>query len=313
MMKPASARNLAMILTLSTGLGLTAGPMNASGDVDTAVDPDAWPEVTWPLEPDPAVEKRIDALLRAMTLEEKVGQIIQADISSVTPDDVRAYHLGSILAGGNSSPGGRHNATPREWLELADAYYAASMDTTDGAQAIPVLFGIDAVHGHNNVVGTTLFPHNIGLGAARDPDLLERIGRITAIEARVTGMDWTFAPSVAVPQDLRWGRTYEGYSERPEIVAAYAGRLVEGLQGPPGSRSFLGPDRVLATVKHYIGDGGTTDGVDQGDTDIPEGDLRDIHNAGYPPAIAAPAIIGERRIPKRGYSTPAATGMAAML
>lgn len=292
-MHPAPIRCALSLITLPVWLALPACAMESAGDPppgpgsEASVDPALWPEAEWPLEPDPALETRIDALLRAMTVEEKVGQIIQADISSVTPEDVRSYHLGSILAGGNSSPGGRYNASPQEWLELADAFYEASMDTGDGAQAIPVLFGIDAVHGHNNVVGTTLFPHNIGLGAARNPDLLEDIGRITAIEARVTGMDWTFAPSVAVPQDLRWGRTYEGYSERPEIVAAYADRLVEGLQGRPGESGFLGPDRVLATVKHFIGDGGTTDGVDQGDTDIPESELRDIHNAGYPPAIAA--------------------------
>src|SRR3546814_8536134 len=123
-----------------------------------------------------------------MSVEQKVGQIIQADIGSVTPQDVREYHLGSVLNGGNSGPGGNDLAPARDWLALADAFYAASVESTP---AIPVIWGTDAVHGHSNIVGATLFPHNVGLGAARDPDLIERIGRITAIEIRVTGQEWT--------------------------------------------------------------------------------------------------------------------------
>jgi len=225
-----------------------------------------WPNVQWPLALDPDFEARIDALIEAMSLEQLVGQTIQADIASITPGQLRNYPLGSVLAGGNSSPGGRYNATPEEWLALVDDFWLASMEERSDGPAVPIIFGIDAVHGHNNVVGATIFPHNIGLGAARNPDLLREIGRVTAIEARTTGMEWTFAPSVAVPRDLRWGRTYEGYAEAPEVVARYAGELVEGLQGSVGSSDFLAPDRVVATAKHFLGDGGTEAGLDQGDT-----------------------------------------------
>ena len=141
---------------------------------------DPWPQVTWPLAEDPALEKRITDLMAGMTVEEKVGQLVQGDIASLTPDDVRRYRLGSILAGGNSDPGGRYDASPAEWLALADAFYDASMDTSNGGKAVPVLFGIDAVHGQSNIIGATLFPHNIGLGATRNPELLRQIGGITA-------------------------------------------------------------------------------------------------------------------------------------
>lgn len=248
-----------------------------------------WPQVAWPLAEDAALEGRITDLMATMTVEEKVGQLVQGDIASVTPEDVRRYRLGSILAGGNSDPGGRYDASPAEWLALADAFYEASMDTSQGGKAIPIVFGIDAVHGQSNIVGATLFPHNIGLGAARNPELLRRIGEITALETRATGMEWTFAPTVAVPQDDRWGRTYEGYSESPDVVASYAGAMVEGLQGKVGSPGFLDGRHVIASVKHFLGDGGTTDGKDQGDTRISEAELVRIHAAGYPPAIAAGA------------------------
>lgn len=248
-----------------------------------------WPEVRWPLAEDPAIEKRIADLLATMTVEEKVGQLVQGDIASLTPEDVRKYRLGSVLAGGNSDPGGKYDAPPARWLALADAYYAASMDTSGGGKAIPILFGIDAVHGQSNIVGATLFPHNIGLGAMRDPELMRRIGEVTAVETRATGMEWAFAPTVAVPQDDRWGRSYEGYSESPDVVASYAGAMVEGLQGKVGSPGFLDGRHVIASVKHFLGDGGTTNGKDQGDTAVDEATLARIHGAGYPPAIAAGA------------------------
>lgn len=276
-----------------------------------------WPQVTWPLAADPALEKRITDLMAAMTVEEKVGQLVQGDIASLTPDDVRRYRLGSILAGGNSDPGGRYDASPAEWLALADAFYDASMDTSKGGKAIPLLFGIDAVHGQSNIIGATLFPHNIGLGATRNPELLRQIGGITALETRVTGMEWTFAPTVAVPQDDRWGRSYEGYSESPEVVASYAGAMVEGLQGRVGTPEFLDGRHVIASVKHFLGDGGTTDGKDQGDTRISEPDLVRIHAAGYPPAIAAGAqtamasfnsVNGEKMHGHRHYLTDVLKG-----
>ena len=288
-----SAVALALLVAL-TACGADRGSADeaaptAEATAQGTINPDNWPEVAWPFPQDAALEQRIDSLLASMTVEEKVGQIIQGDIGSVTPEDVRKYRLGSILAGGGSDPGGAYNATPQAWLALADAFWEASMDTRDGGKAIPVIFGIDAVHGQSNIVGATLFPHNIGLGATRNPELMREIGRITAAETRVTGMEWAFAPTVAVPQDDRWGRTYEGYSEHPDVVASFSGAMVEGLQGKPGAADFLDDRHVMVSVKHYVGDGGTTDGKDQGNTEVSEAVLRDIHAAGYIPAIASGA------------------------
>jgi beta-glucosidase len=236
---------------------------------------------------DPQIETKIAALLARMTLEQKIGQMVQADIRSVTPDDVRKFRLGSVLNGGGAFPGENKHASVGDWVALADRFYDASMDTANGQLAIPIMWGTDAVHGHNNVIGATLFPHNIGLGAAHDPDLIERIGAVTAREVAVTGLDWTFAPVVAVVRDDRWGRTYESYSEDPEIVRSYAERMVRGLQGTPGSKSFLDTSHVLATAKHFIGDGGTADGVDRGDNRSSEAELLKIHAPGYIAAIDA--------------------------
>ena len=241
------AMRTALLLAIPVGVALLAGGCRGEKAAAAAATAPAasataspWPEVSWPLAEDPAIEKRIDELMAKMTVEEKVGQIVQGDIASLTPDDVRKYRLGSVLAGGNSDPGGKYDATPAQWLALADAFYEASMDTGKGGQAIPILFGIDAIHGQSNIVGATLFPHNIGLGATRNPDLMQKIGHVTAVETRTTGMEWAFAPTVAVPQDDRWGRTYEGYSESPEVVASFAGRMVEGLQGKTGRARFPG-------------------------------------------------------------------------
>ncbi|HUG46443.1 MAG TPA: glycoside hydrolase family 3 N-terminal domain-containing protein, partial [Sphingomicrobium sp.] len=241
-----------------------------------------WPDVESRVPGDPAMEARIDRILAAMPLEEKVAQIIQPDISSVTPEDVQRYKFGSILAGGNSSPGGNEKAPAAEWLKLADAFWTASSRADWVGDPIPLIWGIDAVHGHANIVGATIFPQNIGLGAARNPELIRQIGEVTAREMVVTGFDWDFSPTLAVVRDDRWGRTYEGFSEDPEIVAAYAGKMVEGLQGPAGTREFLGPGRVIATAKHFVGDGGTQ-GKDQGDNPSSPREIRDIHGAGYPP------------------------------
>ncbi|TGR55999.1 glycoside hydrolase family 3 protein [Mesorhizobium sp. M00.F.Ca.ET.151.01.1.1] len=309
------SRTGALVAVLALALLGCHGQDRPAATAATGSDP--WPQVTWPLAEDPALEKRITDLMAGMTVEEKVGQLVQGDIASLTPDDVRRYRLGSILAGGNSDPGGRYDASPAEWLALADAFYDASMDTSNGGKAIPVLFGIDAVHGQSNIIGATLFPHNIGLGATRNPELLRQIGGITALETRVTGMEWTFAPTVAVPQDDRWGRTYEGYSESPEVVASYAGAMVEGLQGRVGTPEFLDGRHVIASVKHFLGDGGTTGGKDQGDTRISEPDLVRIHAAGYPPAIAAGAqtamasfnsVNGEKMHGHRHYLTDVLKG-----
>lgn len=257
-------------------------------DVKPTIDPANWPEVeTAPL--DPAVEAQIDEILAKLTLEQKVGQVIQADSGSVTPEDVKKYRLGSVLSGGNSAPGPEPYADAATWLEAADAYFEASIDPEGVEIAIPTIWGIDAVHGHANLKGAVVFPHNIGLGAANNPDLIEEIYKITARELRVSGHDWTFAPTLAVPQNDRWGRTYEGFSESPDIVASYGDRIVFGLQGHYGDDDYLGAERVLTSAKHFVGDGGTTDGVDQGDTEVSEAELRDIHAAGYFTAIAANA------------------------
>lgn len=264
-----------------------AQPAPQTATAPATVHPEIWPEAHWPVKSDPATEKRIANLLARMTLEEKVGQILQADLASVTPDDVRRYHLGSVLNGGNSGPYGDDRALAPKWLQLADEFYEASVDTSAGGVGIPVIWGTDAVHGHSNVIGATLFPHNIGLGAARDPDLIERIGAATAAEIRVTGQEWTFAPTLTVPQDYRWGRAYEGYSSDPALVASYAGRMIVGLQGQPNSGPLLKGLHVLASTKHFLADGGTFEGRDQGDARISEEALRDIHGRPYGPAIDA--------------------------
>jgi len=252
-----------------------------------AVHPEIWPAPKWPFQKDAALEEKVAALLKKMTLEQKVGQVVQGDICCIKPEDMKKYHLGSILAGGGSAPGNNERAPAKEWLALADEFYYASIDTSDGGVGIPMIWGIDAMHGHSNIVGAVLFPHNVGLGATRNPKLLADIARVTAEQVRTTGIDWTFAPTVTVPQDDRWGRSYEGYSEDPGVVASYAGVFVRGLQGDPGSPDFLRGKYVISSTKHFLADGGTENGRDQGDAKIPETELRDIHNAGYVPAIEA--------------------------
>lgn len=276
----------------SAGTPASAGTAHAIAKADpasasTAVHPGLWPKVQWPLPHDAKLEHRVQALMAKMTLPEKVGQVIQADISNVTPEQVRKFHLGAILAGGSSKPGGGKLAGPAQWLKLSDAFYRASVDTSHGGLGIPVLFGFDAVHGANDVTGATIFPQHSTLGAARDSELIREIGAATAEEARAVGVDWAFAPALAVPRDDRWGRTYEGYSENPKLVAAYAAAAVEGLQGKPGTAQFLDAHHVIASAKHFLGGGSTKDGKDQGNAEVSETTLRDVANAGYPPAIRA--------------------------
>jgi len=277
------------LLVGSTAFLSIAGCDGGASDVlePAAKDYAAWPELRSPIVHDPEIETRIDDLLQRMTLEQKVGQVIQAEIRWVEPGDVRAYHLGSVLNGGGSHPGGNKYASVEDWVALADAFYEASMVEDEEHLAIPVLWGTDSVHGLNNVIGATLFPHNIGLGATRNPDLIRRIGEVTAVETAVTGISWTFAPTLAVARDDRWGRTYEAYAEDPALVAAYAAAVVEGLQGPIGSASHLDESRVLATAKHFLGDGGTDNGTDQGDNLASEAELYEIHGQGYAAALQA--------------------------
>lgn len=262
-------------------------PPAAPAVVAAPVNPALWPKLESPLKPDAAMERFVTDLLAKLTIEEKVGQVIQPDIGSVTPEDMRRYHFGSILNGGNSAPDKNEFAPASRWLELADAFWEASVDRSNGGQGIPSIWGTDAVHGHSNIVGATLFPHNIGLGAMRNPELIEAIGRATAAEVRATGMEWTFAPTLTVPQDTRWGRSYEGYSEDPAVVTSYAAAMVRGLQGRPGDRDFLKPPHVMATAKHFLGDGGTANGRDQGDTRVDEATLQRVHGAPYAPALEA--------------------------
>lgn len=271
----------------TTETSAVAGPAVATPQIQ----PNNWPLQPSPIARQPAVEEKIKALLAQMSPAQKVGQLIQADIASVTPQQVRDYYLGSVLNGGNSAPGRDNRVGPKAWLELADAFWQASTDTSDGRPYIPVMWGTDAVHGHSNVKGAIIFPHNIGLGAMREPKLLRKIGQITAIEMQVTGLDWTFAPTIAVVRDDRWGRTYESYGEDPALVASYAPEILQGIQGEPGSADFLRGNHMLATVKHFLGDGGTVDGKDQGDNQHSEADLRDLHGLPYYSAIKAGARV----------------------
>ncbi|WP_417774585.1 glycoside hydrolase family 3 N-terminal domain-containing protein [Sphingomonas arantia] len=258
----------------------------ASAQVGVA-HPAEWPAQASPIALDPVLEAKITALMARMSLEQKVGQVVQGDIASTTPADLKKYHLGSVFNGGNSDPGGRYNAPAADWLKLADEYWDASISDDPKLPRIPSIWGIDAVHGHSNVVGATLFPHNIGLGAMRDPAIMRQIGAITAIEMRVTGIDWTFAPTIAVVRDDRWGRTYEGFGETAEIATGYAGPLVEGLQGKIGDRDWLKGSHIIATAKHFLGDGGTAGGKDQGDAQMSEAQLRSLFAPPYYAALKA--------------------------
>lgn len=254
---------------------------------DTLQNVNLWPEVKSPLVITADEQRFIDNLLNKMTLEEKVGQLVQGEIQVITPEEARQYHIGSILNGGGSVPNRDTKSTAQDWSALADKYYVASIDKTGGRAAIPIIWGTDAVHGHGNLTGATLFPHNIGLGATRDPLLIKAIGAATAKEVRASGIEWVFAPTLAVARNDRWGRTYESYSESPELVAKFAGQMVLGLQGEPNTESFLDENHVAATAKHFLADGGTDGGDDQGNTLLSEADLVAIHNAGYPAAIKA--------------------------
>jgi len=267
---------------------VVAQPADSSA---ASVHPDLWPAAKSPAAiTDAATEKRIDALLAKMTVEQKVGQLIQGDISTITPKDLETYPLGSILAGGNSGPNGNERSSAADWAKLVGEFRAVSMKPQANGVAIPIIFGVDAVHGHNNVPGATLFPHNIGLGAARDPELIRRIGAVTAAEIAGSGIEWTFAPTLAVPQDLRWGRSYEGYAADPKLIADYARAMVIGLQGPLAAGKSVGAAQVAATAKHFLADGGTFEGKDQGDARIDEQELIAKHAMGYPAAIDAGAL-----------------------
>ena len=235
-----------------------------------------WPKITSAIPQDAAIEAKVARLLAGMTLRQKVAQMTQVEIKTVTPADIKAYQFGSVLNGGGSWPNMDKHATPKTWIVMADGFYSAAK--------IPLLWGTDAVHGHSNVYGATIFPHNIGLGAARDPELVREIGAATAKAARATGVNWAFSPTVAVVQNPRWGRTYESFSSDPQLVRAYGEAYTTGMQG-----DFKNASNIVATAKHFIGDGGTDQGIDQGVTKVSEADLINIHAQGYFGALTAGA------------------------
>ena len=224
----------------------------------------------------------VESLMGQMTLDEKLGQMTQVDRQFLNDiSDISKYGLGSLLSGGGSTPGTNE---PKAWAEMYDGYQREALKTR---LQIPLIYGIDAVHGHNNVVGATIFPHNIGLGATRDPDLVEAVAKATALEVAATGIDWDFAPCLAVPDDYRWGRTYEGYSEDTDLVSQLGAAAIRGYQ----SSDLDNPNRVLACAKHFIGDGGVLFGtginamIDQGDLQINEEKLRKVHLPPFKKAI----------------------------
>ena len=235
-------------------------------------------------------DSKVRPLLARMTLEEKIGQMVQAEQSALKElSDIENYFLGSLLSGGTSDP--KTGNGLKDWTDLYDSLQARTQKTR---LRIPILYGIDAVHGHNNVLNATIFPHNIGLGCTRSPELVERAARVTALEVRATGINWTFAPCVTVPQDERWGRTYEGFGESPDLARVLGEAAVRGLQG----RNLRDPLSVLACAKHWIGDGGTIYGtgtklkddvhiLDRGDVRLSEAELRRVHMQGYVSAISA--------------------------
>ncbi|MFL6618171.1 MAG: glycoside hydrolase family 3 protein [Povalibacter sp.] len=275
------------LLTVTASVALPLMAAQASSPASTA-HPALWPVAHSPAAlVDKTTEDAVARLMKQMTVEEKVGQVIQADITSIKPEDLKKYPLGSVQAGGNSSPNNDERAPAAEWVKLLREFRAANKAYWGQRETIPIIFGIDAVHGHSNIVGATIFPHNVGLGAAHDPALLRKIGEITAVEVAVTGADWTYAPTVTVPRDDRWGRSYEGYSEDPEIVASYSKEITLGLQGALVDGKPIAPGKIAASAKHFLADGGTEAGKDQGDAKVSEDELIRIHSAGYKPAIDA--------------------------
>ncbi len=240
-----------------------------------------WPHVNSAVAKDAAIEARVRDILASMTLAQKVGQMTQAEIKSITPNEVRRYYIGSVLNGGGSWPGKNKHASAADWLALADAYHAASV-ATDAKTPIPIIWGTDAVHGHSNVFGATTFPHNIGLGAARDPELVREIGAATARATRATGIDWAFSPTLAVVQNARWGRSYESFSSDGALVRQYGDAYVRGMQG-----DLRGDGTAIATAKHYIGDGSTDNGKDQGISTVSREEMINVHAQGYYGALGA--------------------------
>ena len=228
-----------------------------------------------------SIKQQVNVLMSQMTLAQKIGQMIQAERLSCSPEDVKKYHLGSVMSGAGSLP---ENNDLENWLKTTESYWQASMVKDDNHLAIPLLYGVDAIHGHNNLKGATIFPHNIGLGAADDVNLIKRIAEITRKEVLATGIDWVFAPNLAVAQNNQWGRFYESYSQTPELVNKYTNNIIEGLQGK------LHGEGVIACVKHWVGDGATSHGIDQGDANISWEELSKTHIKPYISALKSGAM-----------------------
>ncbi len=283
--QPFLCKRIPLILLSTLALSCTT-PSHKSG---TERNPDLWPSLApaFPSDSSEAIEDKINALLKRMTVAQKVGQITQAEVSRITPEQVKQFHLGSVLNGGGGFLNGNKYATVDDWVDAMDRYYLASVDTSDGGPGIPILWGTDAVHGHNKVVGATLFPHNIGLGATRNGELVRKISAITAIQVRATGMDWTFSPALSVARNMRWGRTYEGFSEDPKLVAELGKQSILGYQGDLSKTGLIDQNHVVATAKHFLADGGTVDGIDRGNNYDSEASLAKIHGYPYFDAIQA--------------------------
>lgn len=228
------------------------------------------------LNPDLSAAERAADLVSKMTLEEKIGQMTQVERSVVELTTIKDNFLGSILNGGGSVPGD----TPEDWTQMYDEFQRQALATR---LKIPIIYGTDAVHGHNNLKGAVIFPHNIGLGATRNPELVQEIGRITALETAATGVDWTFAPAIPIVRDDRWGRTYESFGETSELAELLGTASIRGLQG----NDLSAPETIAACAKHFIGDGGTLNGEDQGNTVASEAELRELHLPAYVDAIEA--------------------------
>ncbi|CAM8954764.1 unnamed protein product [Rhodiola kirilowii] len=232
-------------------------------------------------DPKQPLNTRIKDLMKRMTLDEKIGQMVQIDRTVASTEVMKKYKIGSVVSGGGSVPA--HQATPEMWIDMVNSFQNGSLSTR---LSIPMIYGIDAVHGHSNVYNATVFPHNVGLGATRDPELVKRIGAATALEVRATGIPYVFAPCLAVCRDPRWGRCFESYSENPDVVKAMT-EIIPGLQGdlPPNGRKGapypIGKTKVAACATHYVGDGGTTKGIDENNTQIDAHGFFSIHMPGY--------------------------------
>jgi len=240
------------------------------------------------------VEARVEDLLKRMTLDEKIGQMTQVEKNSIQSGDITKYFIGSILSGGGGVP---VNNTPQGWYEMVEEFQFEALDTRLG---IPMIYGVDAVHGHGNLLNATVFPHNLGLGAANDPELVEKIGRATSEEILATGIPWSFSPVIAVVQDVRWGRTYEGFSENTQIVSSLGAAYIKGMQTLEASDAATPGQSLLAlaTAKHFIGDGATIWGssrtenykLDQGNMQVPETVLRELYLPPYQSAVEVGAL-----------------------